>query len=115
MSQIPALDTFDLNRSERSPWGRQFRRPLHPPERPPQKPHVAEQSHPVGTEGHTVIDQTGIEGSFSISLETSPDDPFRNSDDALRAVVRELGLKLETTKGPTETIMVESIDHPSAN
>ena len=65
--------------------------------------------------GHTVIDKTGIEGGFTIFVETTPEDPFRNVDDALLAVVRDLGLKLETAKGLQDTITVEGIEHPSAN
>ncbi len=63
--------------------------------------------------GHTVIDRTGIEGEFDVRIETTPDAPFKGVEDAILAVQRELGLKLETTRGPVETLAIESMERPA--
>lgn len=76
-----------------------------------------------------VIDGTGIAGTFDIHLDLSPADLVRpapdSSDpapqasiDALAAVesaVEKLGLKLESSKGPGDFLVIDSIERPSEN
>ncbi len=65
--------------------------------------------------GHTVIDETGIAGEFDIEVETTPEAPFKSVADAILAVPRQVGLKLETGKGPVETIVIASMERPEGN
>jgi uncharacterized protein (TIGR03435 family) len=63
-----------------------------------------------------VIDKTGIKGEFDINLEWSRDETSTSSAPSIFTAVQEsLGLRLESSKGPVETIVVDSIDKPSEN
>ena len=76
-----------------------------------------------------VIDKTGISGKFDIKVEIPledltppPDDasssaPFRRyrDDEIVFAAMRQLGLKLESAKGPGEFLIIEHVERPSAN
>lgn len=85
--------------------------------------------------GRTVIDKTGLTGSYDYTLQWTPDDaappmpgggegggPSRSESgtDAvgpslLTAVQEQLGLKLESVKGPADVIVIDHIDLPSEN
>jgi uncharacterized protein (TIGR03435 family) len=61
-----------------------------------------------------VIDKTGIAGSFDFHI------PYEAGQDAdlvlaIQATLRDLGLKLEQSKGPVDTIVIESVARPSEN
>jgi uncharacterized protein (TIGR03435 family) len=64
-----------------------------------------------------IIDKTGLTGLFDIHLELPPDSP--SVDDAapsLNTVLQEqLGLKLESGKGPVEIIVIDHIERPTEN
>jgi uncharacterized protein (TIGR03435 family) len=64
-----------------------------------------------------VVDKTGLEGNFDISVNLRPDDAggdgFARWQQALRD---ELGLKLESTHAPVELLVVDSAERmPTAN
>jgi uncharacterized protein (TIGR03435 family) len=68
-------------------------------------------------ERQTVVDQTGLEGDYQVSLEWSPDNfsavPDANAPPPDRpslstAVGAQLGLKLESRRGPLDVLVVES-------
>ena len=72
-----------------------------------------------------VIDKTGLAGMFNIDLDLSPSelhpdnsaavpDPF-SVINAVRAAVRKVGLNLESTKGPGNFLVVDSVERPSEN
>jgi uncharacterized protein (TIGR03435 family) len=84
--------------------------------------------------GRTVIDKTGLQGHYDIKLEFAPDPAlalFRGpgpSPDAptppmadathptlLTALQEQLGLKLESHKGPADVVNVDSAQLPSEN
>ena len=84
--------------------------------------------------GRTVIDKTGLTGSYDYTLQWTPDDapppmpggadggPPRNDNgtDAVgpslfTALQEQLGLKLESTKGTADVIVIDHIDLPSEN
>ncbi len=86
--------------------------------------------------GRTVQDKTGLTGSYDYTLNWTPDDapppmaggpeggPPRNdsanqSDAAgpalFTALQEQLGLKLESQKGPVDVIVIDHIEAPSAN
>lgn len=67
-----------------------------------------------------VTDDTGLEGSYSFSLEWSPDESAPIGDSSLpsifAAVQGQLGLKLEPEKGPVEFLVIERAEkRPVAN
>jgi uncharacterized protein (TIGR03435 family) len=81
--------------------------------------------------GRTVIDQTGLTGNFDISLDWTPDEtqlaqmplpqdaPKPPSDLAgpsiFTAIQEQLGLKLESQKGPVEIFVIDRAEKPSEN
>jgi uncharacterized protein (TIGR03435 family) len=72
-----------------------------------------------------VIDKTGITGSFDLHLEFAPDDstpgvqlgPSDTPSGAsiFTAMQEQLGLKLESDRGPGEFLVIDSIERPSEN
>jgi uncharacterized protein (TIGR03435 family) len=66
-----------------------------------------------------VLDKTGLSGDFDFTVEWNPDltqpdaDPSRPS--IFTAVQEQLGLKLESTKGPVEVLVIESVQKPTEN
>lgn len=67
-----------------------------------------------------VTDDTGLDGAYSFSLESSPDKPAAAGDNSLPsifiAVQQQLGLKLMPGKGPVEFLVIERADKtPEAN
>jgi uncharacterized protein (TIGR03435 family) len=82
--------------------------------------------------GATVVDQTGIEGRFDVSLRYTPDPadrplvtksgiPLPPPSDAVpgpsifSALQEKLGLKLEALKVPVEVIVIDRANRPSDN
>jgi len=68
-------------------------------------------------EGQTVVDQTGLDGVYQVNLEWSPDnfsappDPNTQPPDRpglFTAVSEQLGLRLESRRGPLDVLVVES-------
>ena len=87
-----------------------------------------------GQLGRTVIDKTGLTGSYDYTLQWTPDNapppmpggadggtPHNdNGGDAvgpslLTAVQEQLGLKLESSKGMADVVVIDHIDLPSQN
>jgi uncharacterized protein (TIGR03435 family) len=70
-----------------------------------------------------VVDNTGLSGNYDTTLRWSsdevastPQDPAANSAPSLFTALQEqLGLKLESTKGPVDTIVVDHVEKPSEN
>jgi uncharacterized protein (TIGR03435 family) len=60
----------------------------------------------------TVIDQTGLSGNFDFKLEY---DPGENGPSIYTALQEQLGLRLESKKGPVEIIVIESVSKPTEN
>ena len=73
-----------------------------------------------------VVDQTGLTGLFDAQLTWTPDqippglDPNAppidpNGPSLFTAVQEQLGLKLESTTGPVDVIVIDSVEHPTPN
>ncbi len=63
-----------------------------------------------------VIDHTGIDGEFDVKLEWSPEQISDSSGPSIFTALQEqLGLRLESGKGPVEMIVIDSIEKPSEN
>jgi uncharacterized protein (TIGR03435 family) len=70
-----------------------------------------------------VLDATGISGVFDFGLEWSPQETAANAPDAnapagpsiFTALQEQLGLKLESAKGPVEIIVIDHAEKPTDN
>ena len=85
--------------------------------------------------GRIVIDRTGLTETFNVYLEwgadgslpakpgaLGADDPGRSAPPTdnqgpsiFSAIQEQLGLKLESTKGPVEVLVIDHVEKPSAN
>jgi uncharacterized protein (TIGR03435 family) len=78
--------------------------------------------------GRTVVDRTGLNGRLDFNLEWTPDDlssgngpdsaaPLSNvpGPSIFTAVQEQLGLKLDSQKGPAEVLIVDRAEHASEN
>jgi uncharacterized protein (TIGR03435 family) len=84
--------------------------------------------------GRTIIDKTGLTGNYDFTLEWTPDDggpppPPRPPDGAaptaaaasdpgasiFTALPEQLGLKLESAKGPVDVVVIDHIEKPTEN
>ena len=85
--------------------------------------------------GRTVIDRTGLKGNFDFKLTWTPDPgqtatplgggpppgadapppPDPNGPSVFTALQEQLGLRLESQKGPVEMLVIESVAKPSEN
>ncbi len=73
-----------------------------------------------------VVDKTGLSGRYDFELEWTPDEtqfggnaPTGNPDapkpDLFSALQQQLGLRLEATRGPVNTLVIDQIQRPSSN
>jgi uncharacterized protein (TIGR03435 family) len=72
----------------------------------------------MATLPHPVIDETGLGGTFDFRLEWLLDsDPPADASGPtfVQALKEQLGLKLESQKRPVELIILDHLEHPSAN
>ncbi len=69
--------------------------------------------------GRTVVDETALDGSYDISLHWTPDDapsPANSADPSFFTALQEqLGLRLESGRGPVEVLVVDQAEKPSEN
>jgi bla regulator protein BlaR1 len=67
----------------------------------------------------TVIDKTGLSGTYDLHLQWAPDLTGVPDSDTLpsifTALQEQLGLKLQPDKGPVKTLIVDHIERPSEN
>jgi uncharacterized protein (TIGR03435 family) len=75
----------------------------------------------------TVVDRTGLTGSYDFSLQWTPDNlpppppgaeasaPDPGGPSIFTAVQEQLGLKLDSTRGPVKTLVIDHIERPSEN
>jgi uncharacterized protein (TIGR03435 family) len=64
-------------------------------------------------ERQTVVDKTGLNGYFEFKLEWTPDDGNKPDDSGpsiFAALQEQLGLKLESRKGPLDVLVVDHAD-----
>jgi len=62
-----------------------------------------------------VVDRTRLGGRFDIDLEWSPDQTATDKPSIFTAVQEQLGLKLESSRGPVDVIVIDHIERPSEN
>ncbi len=85
---------------------------------------IAKQLTSLGDLGRPAVDHTGLTGTFDFVLEFVPEisqlpgrdfspDPYGPT--FLEAVREQLGLKLESTKGPSQFLVIDHVEHPTVN
>jgi uncharacterized protein (TIGR03435 family) len=65
-----------------------------------------------------VLDKTGLTGKYDMDLKWSQQDnasPDDSGPSLFTALQEQLGLKLEPTKAPVESIVIEHVDRPTEN
>ena len=77
-----------------------------------------------------VVDHTGITGKFDFELKWTPDQgqfetfggikapATENADappDLFTAIQQQIGLKINSTKAPTDVMVIDKVEKPSAN
>jgi uncharacterized protein (TIGR03435 family) len=80
----------------------------------------------AGFLGRAVLDHTGLSGTFDLDLTWAPDQvpqrPVGTSDPPavdpngpaiFTAVQEQLGLKLESTTGPVDVLVIDHVEHPT--
>jgi uncharacterized protein (TIGR03435 family) len=65
--------------------------------------------------GGPVLDRTGLTGPFDFTLKNIYDPEEHDLVTIAQSSVRALGLKLERSRGPVETIVIDHLEKPSAN
>jgi uncharacterized protein (TIGR03435 family) len=74
--------------------------------------------------GRVVVDRTGLEGRYNFTLEWSPLDGSSSSaangsqgsgPSIFTALEEQLGLKLESGKGPVKILVIDRVEQPSEN
>jgi uncharacterized protein (TIGR03435 family) len=74
--------------------------------------------------GRPVLDRTGLNGSFNFKLEWIPDaapggdapSPSDSTGPSLFTALQEqLGLKLESARGPVEILVIDHVERPGEN
>ena len=69
--------------------------------------------------GRVVVDRSGIEGKYDVALMWTPDSDVGEGGDAgvsiFTAIQEQVGLKLESAKGPVEVLVVDPVEMPSEN
>jgi uncharacterized protein (TIGR03435 family) len=72
----------------------------------------------------TIIDKTGLTGKYDVVLAFKPEDDAGGKDDGasdnnlpdlFTAVQEQLGLKLVSTKGPVDTLIIDNAEKPAEN
>jgi uncharacterized protein (TIGR03435 family) len=71
--------------------------------------------------GRVVLNRTGLAGNFSLDLEFTAVPQTASADTAasdsgtsiFTALQEQLGLKLESTRGPVDVIVIDSAEHPT--
>jgi bla regulator protein blaR1 len=65
--------------------------------------------------GRTVINETGFAGVFEITLEWSPDQLATDKPSLFGALEEQLGLKLEAARRPTDVLVIDHVEKPTAD
>ena len=81
----------------------------------------------TGAVNRIVIDRTGLTGTFDFTLRWTPESLRPQSPDSpgglqvvdapslFSAIQEQLGLKLESSRGPVEMLVIESVQQPTPN
>jgi uncharacterized protein (TIGR03435 family) len=71
--------------------------------------------------GRTVVDKTGLTGIYTFELKWTPVNPSASASldssapSIFTALQEQLGFKLESVKGPLDTVVIDHVEMPSEN
>jgi uncharacterized protein (TIGR03435 family) len=73
--------------------------------------------------GRVIVDKTGIEGRYDVALKWTPDEGQSSANSGsvdagpsiFTAIQEQLGLKLESSKGPVQVLVIDHVEMPSEN
>lgn len=65
--------------------------------------------------GRTVINETGLDGPYDVKLKWAPNPADDTGPSIFTALTEQLGLRLESRKGPVPVFIVEKIEKPTEN
>jgi uncharacterized protein (TIGR03435 family) len=68
--------------------------------------------------GRVVLNQTGLSGRYDLRLQWTPDDTSPGPSEPpgiFTAIQEQLGLKLESGRGPVPVLVIDSVEMPAAN
>jgi uncharacterized protein (TIGR03435 family) len=72
--------------------------------------------------GRTIVDRTGLPGRFEFTLRFAPPAAGPANSDApdappllFTALQEQLGLRLDTTRAPVNTLVIDHIERPTEN
>jgi uncharacterized protein (TIGR03435 family) len=69
-----------------------------------------------GLTGRQVVDETGLTGMYSLHLEFAPPQAEDSSRPSIFTALQEqLGLRLESSRGPVEVLVIDRAERPSEN
>ena len=64
--------------------------------------------------GRQVVDRTGLEGRWDFFVTFAPDDsPERGCAASVHALQEQLGLKLESARGPVNVFVIDRVERPT--
>jgi uncharacterized protein (TIGR03435 family) len=73
----------------------------------------------LATLPHPVIDETGLRGTYDFAMDwvqLNQDGTLPEGGPSFEGALKEqLGLRLESKKGPVEVLVIDHVEHPSAN
>ncbi len=72
-------------------------------------------SHQPELQGRPVIDKTGLDGAYDCEMKWSQAGSDGADQFFFSAVQDQLGLKLQSAKGPVEVLVIDRIERPSEN
>jgi uncharacterized protein (TIGR03435 family) len=87
---------------------------------------LARQLAPVNGINRDVVDRTALAGRFDFTLQWTPPQSVQNDGSGTAAATdvgpsiftalqEQLGLKLESARGPVRVLVIEHVDHPTPN
>jgi uncharacterized protein (TIGR03435 family) len=69
--------------------------------------------------GRTVVDKTGFRGAFDFQLDFAPEEAMGShpgtAPSIFAALQEQLGMRLESAKGPVEVLVINRVARPSEN
>ena len=65
--------------------------------------------------GRPVVDETGLNGRYDLKLEVTPAPGEPLADSIISALPEQVGLQLQSRKGPVEVLIVDHVERPSEN
>jgi uncharacterized protein (TIGR03435 family) len=74
------------------------------------------QDYPLQAVDRPVIDKTGLEGFYDLTLEWTPDNgPAGSGPSIFTALEEQAGLRLEPRKSPVEFLVIDRVEKPEVN